>query len=148
MTVELYAAIVSSCVGFLIGNIVGCFLSVRLTGEKADGRRGGKGMAFARPDWARLSLGLVILVLLLVSGIRYYEKTSCQTAYNEAVAEALFSRSEAQRVQTQAQIELLEASLSGNRDLAMRETREYIDANRELERVRVASPYPHSPDCD
>lgn len=149
MTVQLHEAFAWSVAGFVLGGVVGLLISMCWSNCKAVCLKEKKMPLFNRSewDWTRVVLGLVILFLITISGVRYYQTTSCQTRYNEAVTAALSSRSEAQRVQTLAQIELLEASLSGDREAAIRETREYIEANQELERVRALSPYPPSPNC-
>jgi hypothetical protein len=99
-------------------------------------------------DIVKAVIGVLLLLMVLGSGIRYYKTTTCQTNYNKSVSLSLAQRSEAQKQEGQAQIELLTASLGSDREAAARETREYIAAIQELERVRAASPIPAPPDCN
>lgn len=101
----------------------------------------------ARMDVVRTFLGILILLMLMVVGINYYRTTSCQTAYNEAVAEALSARSEYQEREAEAQIKLLTTSLAGDRAATRVATDEYMQALRDLIRVRDQHPVPPPPDC-
>lgn len=98
-------------------------------------------------DVVRACLGVLLLLILLMSGISYYRTTSCQTAYNQDVSESLAARADYQAREAEAQIRLLTAQLSGNRDVARRATLEYIDALRDLARARDENPVPPPPDC-
>ena len=144
MSVQVYDAVVWSAAGFALGWITCWFI---LRAEYLEARRGGGRSMASRTEAARAAIGVLILVLVLLTGIRYYQVTSCQTEYNKEVAESLFQRAEAQRREGVAQIELLTASLSDNEEAARQETREYIEAIAELERVRASSPIPVAPDC-
>lgn len=98
-------------------------------------------------DVLRVVVGVLLLLLVALSGYRYYVATECQTDYNLVVAEALNQRSDAQRLEGEAQIALLTASLGPDRAAAARATRDYIEAIAELERVRASNPLPPPPDC-
>lgn len=101
-----------------------------------------------RMEVFRAILGVVILVMVLISSIRYYQVTSCQTEYNVAVANALRERSTAQGETSDAQIALLTVQ-NPNRDpvIAKQAIDRYIASLLELERVRKANPLPEPPDC-
>lgn len=146
MDALLYASIAWSVVGFVLGWVT-CRAAVKVAEADAKRKRAGDMSKTSRMDVVRAALGILILLLLLVSGYGYYKTTSCQTEYNRAVAEALFQRADAQRQESEAQIELLTATLSGNREAARRETNEYIAALHELERARSENPLPSPPDC-
>lgn len=142
---RLFEGLVWSAAGFVVGFSL-CWLVMRSvainTMEGAVSFRRSR-----RFEVLRVVIGVMLLLMVVLSGIRYYQTTKCQQEYNRAVSESLTQRSEAQRQEGLAQIELLTASLSGDRDAAIRETHEYIAAVTELERVRAASPLPPPPNC-
>jgi H+/Cl- antiporter ClcA len=146
MSSQLFSAIAWSVAGFVVGFFTcwACLRAARAERIREDHVKGTKG---SRSDVYRAILGVAILLMVIFSGYRYYTATTCQTKYNEAVAEALAQRSEAQRAEGAAQIELLTASLSGDPVRGVQETRDYISAISALERVRAANPLPAPPDC-
>lgn len=146
MTTQLFASLAWSGAGFALGWLT-CWFALRAA--EADARRYGvtNVKKVARMDVVRAILGVVLLLLVIMTSFRYYTATSCQTEYNQVIAEALILRSDSQKQEGLAQIELLTASLSGDREAALRETREYIAAITELEHVRLRSPLPSPPDC-
>ncbi|MFA7264898.1 MAG: hypothetical protein WC054_01060 [Candidatus Nanopelagicales bacterium] len=145
MAPSLYSALLWSGGGFVLGWAT-CWLAIRSAQADAT-TTGGKRVRATKFELFRSFVGLAILILVVLSGISYYRTTSCQITYNKAVSQALTDRSEAQRVETQAQVELLTATLAGDREAAARETQKYISAIRELERVRAAAPLPPPPNC-
>jgi hypothetical protein len=100
-----------------------------------------------RLDAFRVIVGIFILLMVVFSSVRYYQATSCQTTYNEAVAESLKQRSEAQGEQAAAQIKLLTTETGGDPTRWIASRNEYIAALQKLERVRAENPLPASPDC-
>lgn len=107
-----------------------------------------EGLRVRRMEVFRAILGVAILTLVLLTSIRYYQATSCQTRYNAEFANALRERSTAQGAESEAQIELL-TSQNPNRDPAVgqRAIQKYVEALRELERVRAANPLPDPSGC-
>jgi hypothetical protein len=100
-----------------------------------------------RVDIFKSILGICILALLVLSSIRYYQATSCQTRYNIAVHDSLKQRSDAQRDEADAQIKLLTANTHGDPVLGRIAITEYVDAIRKLEQVRSENPLPDNPNC-
>jgi hypothetical protein len=143
---RLLEGLVWSLAGFL-GGFSLCWFVLRSASTNAVEGAVSSTTRSRRPEIIRAIIGVLILVMVVVSGIRYYQHTNCQTEYNRAVSAALSQRSEAQSQEGQAQVELLTATLSGDSEAIRRETREYIEAITELERARLASPLPPPPDC-
>lgn len=100
-----------------------------------------------RSELMRSVLGIVILILMLASTVRYYQVTTCQQDYLRAVQESLTARSEATGIEAQAQIALLTTPTGGDRAAAQAVVTRYVDALRELERVRQENPLPGPDSC-
>lgn len=100
-----------------------------------------------RSELLRTVIGLVLLLLVLASTVRYYQVTSCQQEYLQAVQASLTARSDATGAEAAAQVELLQAQLSGDPTKGAAAIRKYIDAVIELERVRQANPLPGPDSC-
>lgn len=145
MNPSVLSALVWSALGFGLGWL-SCRIAMK-TGTTEAKRSGNVSRRRIAYEVTQSLVGVLILVMVVVSGVQYYRNTSCQRAYNEVVAQSLSARSEAQRVEAQAQVELLTATLSGDNAALARETREYIAAIQELESVRSSSPLPESPNC-
>jgi hypothetical protein len=142
----LLSALLWSVAGFVIGFFT-CWFIFKTPRQRQSEAKTVKNTLKARPEVKRALLGLAILLMLVLSSVNYYRVINCQTDYNKAIAAALNLRSEAQRDEGKAQIELLTASLSGDRARALQETHEYIDAISRLEQVRASNPLPDPPDC-
>lgn len=142
---KVVEALVWSFAGFVGGF---CLCWVLMRSAYANAREGSVvSRREFRIELVRAVIGLMLLIMVVLSGVSYYHTTTCQTSYNASVAVALQDRSQAQGEQSRAQIELLQASISGDQVAALRETREYIAATAELERVRQQSPIPDQPNC-
>lgn len=141
---RLFEGLVWSAAGF-VGGFSLCWLVLKSAALNVV--EGTVPSRVSRFEVFRAILGVLILVLLTISGIQYYRTTSCQTDYNQAVAAALQLRADYQIREGQAQIDLLSATLSGDRASARMETERYIQAIRDLERVRDEHPVPSPPDC-
>lgn len=100
-----------------------------------------------RIDTFRVILGVFILLMVILSSVRYYQVTSCQTDYNIAVAEALKQRSEAQGTETTAQIKLLTIDTHGDPAIGRMARDEYLASIRNLEKIRAENPLPANPNC-
>lgn len=101
-----------------------------------------------RLEVIRTFIGVCILLLLLVSSIKYYQSVSCQRDYNAALAEAFNYRSTAQKLESEAQIELLQSVGSPDGSGKRREAiSRYIEALQKLEQSRLSHPLPPPPDC-
>jgi hypothetical protein len=149
----LQAGLIWSAGGFVVGFLV-CWMLVRLSVirvVKSSVPPGDKGQELSvkwrRRDKLQAALGIFILLMGVLASYQYYSVTSCQTRYNAAVAEALSQRSEAQRVTSFAQIKLLTTRSGGDPAVGLRAVEEYIQALRDLEEVRAATPYPKPADC-
>ncbi len=132
--------------GFAMGFLT-CWIGVRAAIAESKRTGGSTKVKSNRLEVARSAIGVLILLMLLLSGVRYYQSTSCQTEYNREIAQSLSDRSEAQGKEGLAQIDLLTASLGTDREAARKATEDYIEAIAELERVRAASPVPPPPNC-
>jgi len=111
----------------------------------------------------RTVIGLLILLLLVVSSVRYYQRTDCQTRYNEAVAVALAETSDARGKETLAEANKANAQAAWLRTLLnnpgdqrlgldatnnyLRTLDEHVAALQELERVRATHPMPAAANC-
>lgn len=91
--------------------------------------------------------GIIVLLLAVVSSVRYYQVTACQADYNRGVQRALFERSDASRQETEAQIKLLTSQSSGDPAAGRAAILEYITALQELERARAVNPLPNPDQC-
>lgn len=111
----------------------------------------------------RTIFGLLILALLIISSVRYYQRTDCQTRYNQAVSVALSETSDARGKETlaeankaYAQAQWLRSLLAnpGNQQVGLDATNEYlrtldehVASLKELERVRALHPMPAPASC-
>lgn len=146
MTVRILEGLLWSLGGLVVGYSLCWFvteMSLRAVEESVvSNLRGRRAEAF------RALVGLVILALVLLTSIRYYQATSCQTEYNTQVAEALRQRSEAQGAETFAQIQLLTTeNPTRDPEVGRQALARYVAALQELERVRAAHPIPEPPKC-
>jgi hypothetical protein len=101
----------------------------------------------SRTEILRAVIGLVLLLLVLASTVRYYRVTSCQQGYLQAVQTSLTARSDAQGAEAEAQIELLTTPTGGDPTAGRVAVQRYVDALRELERVRRENPLPGPDSC-
>jgi hypothetical protein len=100
-----------------------------------------------RLDAFRVIVGVFILLMVVLSSIRYYQVSNCQTIYNIAVAEALEQRSEAQGIETAAQVKLLTIDTQGDPARGRQARQEYVTAILNLEKIRRENPLPANPKC-
>jgi hypothetical protein len=154
---RLLEASIWSLAGFVFG-WTACLLAAHVVHPQSE-KATGMNLSFER---VRLALGVLILVLVTVTGIQYYRVTSCQTHYNNQVADALAERAEAQRQETTASLEKLRGQrdflnvITQTRDPEMSRlaTAQYakslddqVQALEKLDRTRRANPIPSAPNC-
>lgn len=168
MTNYFWLAIGWSVAGFTIG-FISCWLWVRsvvaaaqmeLRARKGDGSR----MSATKTVAGRTVIGVLILTLLILSSVRYYQRQDCQTRYNEAVAVALSETSAARGKETIAETNKAEAQAAWLRSLIvlngqdpakgleitnsyLRALDEHVQALKALERARADHPMPVPANC-
>lgn len=86
-----------------------------------------------RAHLARTMFGVLLVVMASVTFVRSYEATNC-------IREGIIERSDAQGRETEAQIVLLEAQVDADPNNDFPAVGVYLEAARELERVRAANP--------
>lgn len=155
-----------SVLGFTVG-FTACWLwlsSVRAVARAAVERGEESAVGSYKAFSGRTVFGVLILLLLVVSSIRYYQRTDCQTRYNEEVSIALLETSEARGKETLAEANKAKAQADWLRSLIelqgrepqrgleitneyLRTLDEHVAALNELERVRAEHPMPAPANC-
>lgn len=143
---RLFEGLAWSAFGFMIGFCL-CWLLLRPANKNAKEASHMPRSSWWNTDKAQSVIGVVILIMLFVTGASYYHTSSCQTDYNQAVASSLNERSVYSGQQSMAQADLLQATLSDDPLKIQSATREYLTVLDQLEKVRAANPIPTAPDC-
>lgn len=166
MSYNFWLALGWSVLGFTVG-FTACWLwtsSVREAARSAIESGDVSVIDESRTVSGRTVIGVLILLLLVISSIRYYQRTDCQTRYNEAVSISLSETSEARGKETIAEANKAEAQAAWLRSLIelqgrdpqrgleitneyLRTLDEHVASLKELERVRALHPVPAPANC-